>query len=548
MTLLSVMQGIVFTSMVVEVVSSIKTLNYNFLLFFSVLFFSVVLWHKYVNHHQILGWQLGPFDTINIAFFGLLQAFMVANAKAYQSANGEEAFLRHTEYFLVIVFVSVMLAVISYAHSGSESCKDYVKNVITEHYNTCSKCSNGNAHCIYNPADLYQFLIGFEARCLIGTIEVCFYIFIDLVLLLFIVFISDKTPFVLSVSSMLSIIIYFLVTLYYVWRFEFKREINDQEKMNRTLEMGRFIVNNKNKDKLLFWVFSVPKKFFFSFSPFFEVKEFFLAKNKRRETNLNECNKKTVLITGGATGIGYELSKLFARDNYNLILVARDKDRLNEVSVELEKEFNVIVTTISKDLSSPNSAEELYHDVCCAGCHVDVLVNNAGIANYGKFTDSDIKKQIKLINLNITSLSILCRLFGNDMASSRSGAILNVASVAAFQAGPLMSTYYASKAYVLLFSEALKNELQEDGVKVAVLCPGPTKTEFFQRNSWTGSKVETSHYLMSAADVAEYGYRGLLQGRTVLIPGIINKLSIFLVRFLPRSLINMITCHLNKRH
>ncbi len=235
-------------------------------------------------------------------------------------------------------------------------------------------------------------------------------------------------------------------------------------------------------------------------------------------------------------------------DKYNLILVARDKDRLDDVSVELERKFNIKVTTISKDLSVPNSAEELYHDICCAGCHVDILVNNAGIANYGKFTDSDIEKQTKLIHLNITSLSILCRLFGKDMASSKSGAILNVASVAAFQAGPLMSTYYASKSYVLLFSEALKNELKEDGVKVAVLCPGPTKTEFFQRNSWTGSKVETSHYLMSAADVAEYGYRGLLQGRTVLIPGIINKLSTFLVRFLPRALVNMITCHLNKRH
>ncbi len=273
MTLLSVMQGIVFTSMVMPMVSSIKTWNYNFLLFFSVLFFAIVLWHKYVNHHQILGWQLGPFDTINIAFFGLLQTVMVVNANGgYQSADGvkliftEEAFFRHTKYFLILVFISVMLGAISYAHSGSESCKDYVKNVITEHYNTCSKCSNGNAHCIYKPADLYQFLIGFEARCLIGTIEVCFYIFIDLILLLFIAAISDKTPFVLSV---LSIIIYLLVTSYYVWRFEFKREINNQRKMNCTFEMGRFIVNSKNRERLFFWIFSIPKKILFFFSTFF---------------------------------------------------------------------------------------------------------------------------------------------------------------------------------------------------------------------------------------------------------------------------------------
>ena len=255
-----------------------------------------------------------------------------------------------------------------------------------------------------------------------------------------------------------------------------------------------------------------------------------------------------MLITGGSTGIGYELSRIFARNGYNLIIVSRDRGKLEKISKEIEKDFSVRVDFIQKDLSIQSSAEELYLEVCNSGRNIDVLVNNAGTAIYGKFINSDIEKQMKLITLNITSLTVLCRLFGKDMASLKSGKILNISSVAAFQAGPLMNTYYASKAYILLFSEALKKELQKDGVGVTVLCPGPTKTEFFQRNNWTGSKIEESPYMMSAADVAACGYRGLVNGKTIVIPGIINKMSVFLVRFLPRAFVNAITCYLNKTH
>ena len=552
MTLLSVMQGIVFASTVVPTISFLEQLKWDWLLCFSVLIFSIVLWHKYVNHHQILGWQLGPFDTVNIAVFGLLQTVMVINAtKNYKDLLDnryifdETIFCNQSVYLIAMILFSASLGVASYAHSGSESCKSYVKNVIVEHYNTCSKCNKGNSHCIYDPVDLYQFLVGFEARCLIGTLEICFYLFIDLFLLLFLKNVSEN--FSLA-SSVLSVVIYIFITFYFVWHFDFKREIRCPKKMSRTLEIGKFIINNKDRDKLHFWLLVVPRKFFFSFFPFSKVEKIFSTKNRKQEIHSVENKKKTALITGGATGIGYELSKFFARDKYDLILVSRDKDKLENVSRELEKEFNIKVNIISKDLSKSNSAQELYYDVCNAGYHIDILVNNAGIANYGKFTDSDIEKQIKLIQLNITSLSILCRMFGKDMASSKSGAILNIASTAAFQAGPLISTYYASKAYVLLFSEALKKELQEDNVKVTVLCPGPTKTGFFQRNNWTGSKIDTSPYLMNAEDVAECGYRGLLEGKTVVIPGVVNKMSAFLVRLLPRAVVNMITYYLNKNY
>lgn len=176
-----------------------------------------------------------------------------------------------------------------------------------------------------------------------------------------------------------------------------------------------------------------------------------------------------------------------------------------------------------------------------------MLVNNAGIGTYGKFTDSSTEKHMDLIQLNITSLTMLCKLFGTDMVKNGSGRILNVASTAAFQAGPLMSTYYASKAYVLMLSEALKYELKQDNVTVTVLCPGPTQTEFFQRNDMIGTKLERSPYIMSAAKVAEIGFYGLLKGKTIVIPGLINKLFAFSVRLTPRRVVTAIASSVNQR-
>lgn len=257
--------------------------------------------------------------------------------------------------------------------------------------------------------------------------------------------------------------------------------------------------------------------------------------------------RKTALITGASSGIGYELSKVFAKNGYNLVLVSRNTEKLKIISEEIEKQHGIQVKVVPKDLCKSSAPQELYDEVAAEGMKIDVLVNNAGIGTYGKFTDSSTEKQIDLIQLNITSLTMLCKLFGTDMAKNGAGRILNVASSAAFQAGPLMSTYYASKAYVLMFSEALKNELKQDGVTVTVLCPGPTQTEFFKRNDMIGTKLQRCPYIMSAAKVAEIGFSSLLKGKTIVIPGLINKLLVFLVRLIPRRVATAVASFLNQR-
>ena len=256
---------------------------------------------------------------------------------------------------------------------------------------------------------------------------------------------------------------------------------------------------------------------------------------------------ETALITGASSGIGYELSKVFAKNAYNLVLVSRDKQRLETVAKDLINQHDIQVKVIAKDLCKSAAPQELYDDLVAEGIDIDVLVNNAGIGINGKFTDISADKHMNLIQLNISSLTMLCSLFGSDMVKKRSGRILNVASTAAFQAGPLMSAYYASKAYVLMFSEALHNELAQDGVIVTVLCPGPTHTEFFERNEMIDTKLAKSPYIMKAADVAQAGFTGLMNGEKIVIPGLINKLLAFTVRFTPRSVITLITRSLNKK-
>ena len=256
---------------------------------------------------------------------------------------------------------------------------------------------------------------------------------------------------------------------------------------------------------------------------------------------------KTVLITGASAGIGYELSKVFAKKGYNLVIVSRNKQRLEVIAKEMKNQHNIQTKAIPKDLSKSSAPQELYDEIIADGIDINVLVNNAGFGTNGKFTDFSVDKHMDLIQLNISSLTILCKLFGTDMVKKRSGSILNVASTAAFQPGPLMSTYYASKAYVLMLSEALNNELAQDGVNVTVLCPGPTHTEFFERNEMTDTKIAKSPYIMKAADVAQAGFSGLMKRKKIVIPGFINKLLAFTVRFTPRSVIILITRNLNQK-
>jgi len=255
---------------------------------------------------------------------------------------------------------------------------------------------------------------------------------------------------------------------------------------------------------------------------------------------------KTALITGASVGIGFELSKIFARNGYNLVLVSRTKQKLEAIAKELENKHSIQAKVIPKDLSKSTAPQELYDEIVVDGIEIDVLVNNAGFGLNGKFVDFSTDKHMELIQLNITSLTMLCKLFGTDMVKRRSGRILNVASTAAFQAGPFMSTYYASKAYVLLFSEGINNEFAQDGVEVSVLCPGPTHTEFGVRAEMNDTKIINVPWMMNAAEVAEIGFSGLMKRKKIIIPGFMNKLLAFNSRFMPRSLSVLILRYLNQ--
>lgn len=245
---------------------------------------------------------------------------------------------------------------------------------------------------------------------------------------------------------------------------------------------------------------------------------------------------QTVLITGASGGIGYELALLFAKERYNLVLVARNSEVLNQMSIELSKIYGISVTVIAKDLSVPSTPQEIYEELYRESVTIDVLVNNAGFGHYGLFHEHDLTTDLAMLQVNITALTHLCKLFLPAMIRRGSGKILNVASTAAFLPGPLMAVYYASKAYVLHYSEALANELQETGVSVTTLCPGPTQTDFQTRAHMEQSKI-MQRTIMDATTVARMGYTGMMNKQTVVVAGFKNKLLVNLVRFLPRKIV-----------
>jgi short-subunit dehydrogenase len=252
--------------------------------------------------------------------------------------------------------------------------------------------------------------------------------------------------------------------------------------------------------------------------------------------------KQTALITGASNGIGYELTKLFAADGYDLVLVARSEGKMQALAAELQAKHGVQVTVLAKDLSDTNAPSEVYAELQQRGLHVDILVNNAGYGTYGLFVNTDLDNELRMIRLNIEALTHLSKLFVRDMVKQGGGKILNVASTASFQPGPLMAVYYATKAYVLSFSEALANELQGTGVTVTALCPGPTESGFQAKAQMQNSKL-VQRSIMDAKTVAVAGYRGLMQGRTVVIPGLQNRLMAMAVRFTPRKLVTKIVRH-----
>lgn len=247
--------------------------------------------------------------------------------------------------------------------------------------------------------------------------------------------------------------------------------------------------------------------------------------------------KENVLITGASQGIGLELARVFAKNNFDLVLVARDKEKLREVAKELSKNHKIQVVTISKDLSEHKSYFELYNTIKKQGLKIEILVNNAGFGNFGNFSETDLSKEESMIDVNVKALTSLTKLFLQDMLKRKSGKILNVASTAAFQPGPLMAVYFATKAYVLSLSEALSEELKGTGVSVSALCPGPTTSQFQERAGMQNANLFKKKKVMSSEEVAQIAFKGLMENKRVIIPGFRNKVSAFLGRILPRSIV-----------
>jgi|SRR3989338_1440285 len=250
---------------------------------------------------------------------------------------------------------------------------------------------------------------------------------------------------------------------------------------------------------------------------------------------MSSPKKPTALITGASRGIGYELTKIFAREGYNLVLVARDKAKLLEVANEMKSAHGSIVHIMVKDLTKTAAAQEIVAALKNEGITIEALVNNAGVGLFGDFTSTNLNDELDMIQINIITLTALTKYLLRDMVRKNHGKILNVASIAAFQPGPLMAVYYATKAYVLSFSEALANELKGTNITLTTLCPGPTESEFQARAGMESSAIFEN--AASAKEVAEAGYDGLMHNKSVVVPGKKNRTMLFCERFLPRKFI-----------
>ena len=249
--------------------------------------------------------------------------------------------------------------------------------------------------------------------------------------------------------------------------------------------------------------------------------------------------RRTALITGASNGLGVEFAKIHAAKGDNLVLVARGKDKMNLLKAEIEKRHDVSVYVIGRDLSETGAPKTIYNELKTQKIKIDYLINNAGFGDFGPYEKSNWEKQLEMINLNITAVAYFTRLFLPDMIKNGYGRILNVASTASFQPGPTMSVYFATKAFVLSFSEAIANEVKGTGVTVTALCPGATATGFKTAASLDNSSLFKGS-IATSKSVAEYGYKSMMKGKTVVIHGLINKLMAFSVRFAPRNIVTAI--------
>jgi uncharacterized protein len=250
-------------------------------------------------------------------------------------------------------------------------------------------------------------------------------------------------------------------------------------------------------------------------------------------------NRPVALITGASSGIGKALAENFAEHGYDVVLSARSVAKLEAVAVELQKRFGILAHVIAADLESAGGALELYAEVKRRGFTLSALANNAGYGTFGEFKDMSLESQLGMMQLNMTSLVALAHLFLPDLLATK-GKMLNTASTAAFQPGPYMAVYYATKAFVLSFSEALAAELAESGVTVTALCPGPTASGFQDKAAMHQSAMVKGKRLPTSEDIARRGFRAMLRGRRVYIPGLKNWILAQLPRFSPRWLVTKI--------
>ena len=255
--------------------------------------------------------------------------------------------------------------------------------------------------------------------------------------------------------------------------------------------------------------------------------------------------KETVLVTGASSGIGRELARLFAADGADLVLVARRRTLLDELAAELTRAHAVAVRVMAMDLADPAAPRALVERLAADGVSVDVLVNNAGFGAVGAFAETPAERLFDMVQVNLTALTHLTRLLLPPMIQRRRGGVLNVGSTAGFQAGPGMAVYYATKAFVLSLTEALAEETAGTGVRLTLLAPGPTHTEFA-----AAAQMESALLFrlgaMSAAAVARAGYRGFRSGKRIVIPGFLNRLGAFMVRFVPRAVARKVAARLNR--
>lgn len=248
---------------------------------------------------------------------------------------------------------------------------------------------------------------------------------------------------------------------------------------------------------------------------------------------------QTALVTGASSGIGYELAKCFAQDGYNLVLVSRNTDRLNEIAAEFRNQYGLgKVTVVGADLAQSDAPQQVYDQVSGQGIQVNVLVNNAGVGEHGMFaSETDLQKELAMIQTNATSLVHLTKLFLKDMTARNEGKILMLASIASIMPNPLMAVYGATKSFIYSFSEALRNELSNTNITVTALLPGATNTDFFHKAGAEGTRAHQQALSTDAAGVARDGYEALMSGKDKVVSGFKNKAQVAMAHVMPDPMV-----------